>query len=135
MVARLDDYIFNEINDFMNIINKTFSRYNEYPFVRIYENDDNFIFKFEVPGISTESINIEVENDILNISFDKPFEEIKDTKVIRNEINYGKFVRNFQLPVKVDVDRAVADYKNGVLTLNLPKAEEAKPKKIAIKKE
>jgi HSP20 family protein len=132
-LSRWDDYLWNDIADIMNTLNQVVRNRSEYPAFRMYENDDGYLLMTEVPGINPEDIQIELNDNVLTINVEKKPEKNENLTVLRNEIEYGKFVRSFQLPFKVKEEEIEAEYKYGVLKILLPKAEEEKPKKIAIK--
>jgi HSP20 family protein len=103
------------------------------PVVDIYNEDDKLMVKAEMPGLSKEDIDIRVENGILTISGEKKREkEYNEENSYRLERCYGKFIRSFSLPMTVDVKKIDASYKDGVLHVILPKAEESKPKRVNI---
>jgi HSP20 family protein len=103
------------------------------PAVDIFEEGDNLILQAEVPGVGKEELDVRVENNILTLSGERRQQkEIKDEQFHRLERSYGKFVRSFTLPVGIDTERIKAEFKDGLLTLTLPKAEEAKPKRIKV---
>ena len=88
----------------------------------------------EMPGVHPEDINIDVIADALSISGErKPDEVAKDANYHRRERSYGSFSRTIQLPFMVDTNKVEANFKNGVLMINLPRAEADKPKKITVK--
>ncbi len=123
----LDDFFGNFGLDFWN----TDSVWS--PAVDISENDNSYEVKAELPGLKKDEIKISFEDDVLTLSGERKSEDEKKEKNFhRIERRYGKFERSFQLPRNVKADHIKAEYKNGVLTINLPKAEEAKPKEIAI---
>jgi len=102
--------------------------------VDIYETKDDVVVKASLPGVKPEDIEVSVVGDTLTIKGEvKEEKDIKEENYIRKERRYGSFCRSFTLPVSVDADKATAEFENGVLTLTLPKAEEVKPKTIAIK--
>ena len=104
------------------------------PSVDITENENGFLVKAELPGMNKDDIKITLQDNVLTIRGEKKEEkEIKDKSAHLCERKYGKFVRSFRLPSAVDNKKIDADFKDGVLNLNLPKAEEAKPKEIEIK--
>jgi HSP20 family protein len=104
------------------------------PAVDIYDKGNEVVIHAELPGLKKEDIDVRVENNILTIRGKKERqEEVKEDGYFRSERAYGSFVRSFSLPSTVDVSKIAADYKDGVLTLRLPKAEEAKPRQIAVK--
>ena len=103
------------------------------PAVDIFEQGDDLVIRAEIPGVDKENIDIDVENNTLTIRGErKRDQEFKRESAYRMERIYGSFARSFTLPRTVDASRITAGYKNGVLELKLPKAEEAKPKKIEI---
>ena len=103
------------------------------PPVDIYENGDNLVLKAELPGINPDDVEIRVEDNTLYLKGDRKFEkEVKEQNYHRVERTYGTFTRTFSLPNSVDSDKVAANYKDGVLTLTMPKKEEAKPKTIKV---
>jgi len=106
------------------------------PAVDIYEDKDNIIVKAELPGMKKEDLSIEVKDNVLTLSGERKHEEeTKKENFHRIERSYGKFSRSFTLPDSVKVDKVKANYKDGVLEISLPKAEEAKTKAIPIRVE
>ncbi len=103
------------------------------PSVDIYNEDDKLIVKAEMPGLNRDDIDIRVENGVLTITGEKKKEEeVKEENAYRLERCYGKFSRSFSLPMQVDTRNIKANYKDGILQISLPKAEESKPKRIDI---
>ncbi|HID38573.1 MAG TPA: Hsp20/alpha crystallin family protein [Calditrichaeota bacterium] len=104
------------------------------PLVDVEETDDEFIISAELPGMKRNEIKITFENNILNISGEKKAgKEIKEDNYHRMERSYGKFSRTIPIPSGVKLDKIDAVYEDGVLTVHIPKTEEAKPKQIEIK--
>ena len=106
------------------------------PRTRITEDKDNFYINLELPGIAKENVKIEVENNLLSIKGEKKsMTKSEDTNLVMNEIVYGEFCRSFNLSKDIKVDGIEADFKDGLLTITLPKVEEAKPvvKEIKLK--
>ena len=104
-----------------------------YPSVDLSENKDSFVLKAELPGMKKEDVKVTLQNNILTISGEKKQEQEEKGKTFhRIERSYGSFNRTVALPVAVKTDAIKADFKDGVLTVELPKVEEAKPKEIAI---
>jgi HSP20 family protein len=102
--------------------------------VDIYEKDDALVIKAAVPGVKPDELDINITGDVLNIKGEvKEDQEIRDENYHRREFRYGAFCRSLRLPIDVDVDKADAVFKDGVLTLTLPKPEEKKPKSISVK--
>jgi len=103
------------------------------PPVDIYENGDNLVLKAELPGVDPKEVEIRVEDNTLYLKGERKFEkEVKEENYHRVERSYGTFTRTFSLPNTIDSDKVQAEYKDGVLTLTMPKKEEAKPKTIKI---
>ena len=103
------------------------------PPVDIYETDENLVLKAELPGIDPNNVEIRVEDNSLYLKGERKFEkEVKEQNYHRVERSYGTFTRTFSLPSSIDADKVTANYKEGVLTLTMPKREEAKPKTIKI---
>ena len=103
------------------------------PAVDVFETDQNLVVKAELPGIDPKEVEIRVENNTLFLKGQRKFEsEVKEENYHRIERSYGSFTRTFALPGSIDAEKVSADYKSGVLTLTLPKREEAKPKTIKI---
>lgn len=104
------------------------------PRVDMYETEDEVIVKAVVPGVKPDDLDISVTGNVLTIRGEvREEEELKDANFIRQERVFGSFRRDLTLPVEVDVNKAQAEFENGVLTLRLPKAEAAKPKRLQIK--
>jgi len=99
----------------------------------IHETDHELIVTADLPGIDVNSIDVRVENNTLSITGErKPQETAENGNVHRMERMYGAFARSFTLSTQVDAAKTQANYKDGVLKITLPKAEQAKPKRIAI---
>lgn len=104
------------------------------PAVDIRQDKDNVIVDFQLPAIDPDKVNITIENDVLTVSGASEDErEVKREDYYRKEISRGEFSRSIILPMKVSGDRAEASYEKGILTITIPKAEEVKPKRIAVK--
>jgi HSP20 family protein len=101
--------------------------------VDIYENGDSLVLKAELPGVNPDDVEIRVEDNTLYLKGERKFEkEVKEQNYHRVERSYGTFTRTFSLPNSIDADKVAANFKDGVLTLTMPKKEEAKPKTIKI---
>jgi HSP20 family protein len=104
------------------------------PAVDIIEREGNFDIRVELSGVKKEDVKITVQNDVLTIRGEKKQEtEKKGDNFHRVERAYGTFERSFTLPSMVHSDKIDASYNNGVLTVSVPKMEEAKPKEIEVK--
>jgi HSP20 family protein len=106
------------------------------PAVNISEHDDNYRIELAAPGMNKKDFKVNVENDLLTISFERKAEnEEKKENYLRREFGYQSFERSFSLGENVDVDKIKAEHKNGILSIEVPKKEEAKakpPKQISI---
>jgi HSP20 family protein len=103
------------------------------PAVDVRESDDAFTFTAELPGIGKEEVEITVEDSVLTLSGERRFNESDEEKNYRRiERAYGAFSRSFTLPSAVDAERIEATFKDGLLTVTVPKAELAKARKITI---
>ncbi len=105
------------------------------PSCDIEEQDDRYVIKADLPGVDKKDIDVKLENGVISIRGEKQTEKEtgKGTKRHRTERFHGSFARSFTLPDAVKDERVEANYKDGVLSLVIPKAEEAKPKSIDIK--
>ena len=109
------------------------SMWNRYPTVDIYDNDENIVINAELPGIEKKDIVIDVKDGILTLKGERSFDnEIKEEKYYCRERTFGKFERVFRLPADVDPEKISADYKDGILKIDIPKPEEQQPKKITV---
>jgi len=104
------------------------------PPIDISERENEFVVRTDLPGVKKQDINVTLENGVLTISaeYKKEDEQKQGDRVIRQERRAGRFVRSLRLGVPIDEKQIKASYKDGVLELLLPKAEEAKPKKINV---
>ena len=103
------------------------------PAVNIFETEHELVVKADLPDVDPQDLDIHVENNILTIRGERKFEkDVKEENYLRIERAYGSFTRSFSLASTVNSEAIKADYKNGVLTLSIPKREEAKPKQIKI---
>jgi HSP20 family protein len=104
--------------------------------VDMYETDNDVVVKTAIPGVKAEDVDISVTDDLLTIQGEtKAEEKVEEANYVRQERRYGAFARHLTLPSTVVAEQATAEFEDGVLTLTLPKAEEAKPKTIKIKAE
>lgn len=104
------------------------------PAVDLYEDRDHLVLKAELPGMNKEDIDISLHGDVLMLSGERKEEKaFEKAETYRAERFLGKFQRAFTLPVSVDASKVQASYKDGILHVTLPKAEEAKPKQIPVK--
>src|ERR1700687_639336 len=103
------------------------------PAVDIFETEHELVVKADLPDVNPQDLDIRVENNILTIRGERKFEnKVNEENYLRVERAYGSFSRSFSLANSVKSDAIKADYQNGVLTLSIPKREEAKPKQIKV---
>src|SRR5271169_3215837 len=103
------------------------------PAVDVYETEHELVVKADLPEVDPKELDIRVENNILTISGERNFEKkVNEENYLRVERSYGSFVRSFTLANTVNPEAITADYQNGVLSLSIPKREEAKPKQIKV---
>ena len=105
------------------------SRWN--PPVNVYQDKYRFTVVVELPGLKKEEIEISLHDDTLTIAGERKREESSEQEFLTERL-YGKFQRSLTLPTAVDAEKVKASYKDGLLQVDLPKAEEAKPKQIEV---
>ncbi len=120
------------------LFNETFSgrlsAFSGFPAINIWSHEDGAVLTAELPGLKVEDLDLKAVNDTLTISgsreSDLPTEGVE---VHRQERGFGKFTRTIQLPFQVDAEKVSATYRDGLLTVTLPRAESERPRRIAIK--
>jgi HSP20 family protein len=129
----------NELN---RLFGRTFGREDEgqprdiawTPALDVSETQDRFVIQVELPGIAPEDVDIAVENSMLTIQGERKFyNELKEDDFVRVERRFGSFARSITLPATADPEGIQASFDAGVLTIEVPKKEEAKPRRIQIK--
>src|SRR3990172_4722084 len=133
---------FRELTALQGEVSRLFSRLGDGPVserqswtpsIDVVETDDAIKLKAELAGMDPADINIEVQDNVLTVSGERHFkEEVKEDKYYRIERRYGSFSRSIALPQAIDESKIEAKYADGVLEVSVPKAEIAKPKKIAV---
>jgi HSP20 family protein len=124
-VKREIDNVFNRSGYLKN--NKAF------PLVNVYDNNDELSVVAELPGLTSDNINITLTENVLHLSGNREEKNYGEkVSTLRKERSYGKFEKSLRLPFPVERDNITASFTDGVLTVKLPKAEEAKPKKVII---
>jgi HSP20 family protein len=133
---------FRDLTSLRNEMNRLFSRTGEgpesgsvwTPAVDVFDRQDEIVLKVELPGLTAEDIDIEVDDNVLTIRGERRFEEkVEDGRYYRVERQYGQFSRSLTLPQSgVKADAITATFDSGVLEVHVPKAEEVKPRKIAV---
>jgi HSP20 family protein len=104
------------------------------PALDMYQTEDEVVVKMALPGVKPEDVQVSVSNGVLTVRGEtKEEKEEKEKSYHLRARRYGTFSRSVALPIQANVDKAAADFENGVLTLTLPKAEEAKSKTITVK--
>ena len=103
------------------------------PALDVYESKDQFVVTAELPGMKKDDIDVSLHDGSLTISGErKSGKESNDTGVFRSERYFGRFQRTVDLPTRVESEKVNADYRDGILTITLPKVEEAKPRQISV---
>jgi HSP20 family protein len=133
MLTRFDP--FAELNRFQREVSRSFEGAAAWtPAVDIFEDKESIQVRAELPGVKTEDVKVDVENNILTLRGERKLEhEDKKDHYHRVERFYGAFTRQFMLPRTVDAEQIDAQLKEGVLTVRLPKKSEVKPRAIAVK--
>jgi HSP20 family protein len=133
------------LNDLRRMESRLFEPFFRFPFfteemrtsawnppVDVLEETDKVIVKIEVPGIEEKDLRVTFEDGLLTISGERQFERKEESNYHRIERAYGSFTRTFSLPRSVDANQIVANYRNGVLEVEIPKKEESRPKQIQV---
>ncbi len=103
------------------------------PSVDIYETPNELVVKADLPEVDEKDIDVRVENNLLTIRGERKFDKsVAEDNYLRIERTYGTFSRSFSLPNTVNAEAIRAEYKSGVLTVNLPKREESKPRQVKV---
>jgi HSP20 family protein len=102
------------------------------PVTDIFETQDALNVILEMPGVDKNAVEVRVENDVLTIDGQVDFSKYQGLNPVYTEYNVGNYTRSFQLSNQIDQERISADLRDGVITLVLPKAEKAKPRKIKV---
>jgi HSP20 family protein len=134
--------MWRDVDRLQREINRMFEDYSpmrlrtapSYPALNVWNSEQGLLVTAEVPGVSPEDIDISVIGDNLTLSgVRKPDELNEGARYHRQERGYGKFARTLQLPFPVNVEKIEATFKNGVIHIAMPRAEEDRPRKIAVK--
>jgi HSP20 family protein len=141
-IAHLEPFrgLSNLQNQFNRIFNDSFRNQAEEsalttwaPAVDIYETPNELVVKADLPDVNEKDIDVRVENNLLTIRGERKFEKsVSEENYLRVERTYGAFSRSFSLPNTVNAEAIAAQYKNGVLTVTLPKREESKPRQVKV---
>jgi len=118
------------VDNFFNGIPARTGR-RDFPFISIYEGGDELVIKAVAPGVKAEDLNIQLVDNSLIIQGEKK-NDYSEQPYIRKERHFGRFNKSVKLPYRVDPDKIKAEMKNGILTVELSRSEETKPKKIEI---
>ncbi len=101
--------------------------------VDVFEKDDNIVIKAELPGVDKKDIHIDMKGNMLTLSGERSVDnEASEENSYRRERSFGKFVRSFHLADGIDPEKINAEYKEGILRLEIPKPEAEKPKQITV---
>src|ERR1700757_4155773 len=140
-ISRLEPFRTHSLQDQISrLFNEAFDRSSDEssittwaPAVDIFETEHELVVKVDLPDIKPEELDIRVENNILTIRGERKFlKQVNENNYLRVERSYGAFSRSFSLANTVNTEAIKAEYKSGVLTLTIPKREEAKPKQIKV---
>lgn len=132
-VSTLQDQMNRLFDDIIGRTNEESSLAAWAPAVDIYETEHELIVKADLPDVDPKDLDVRVENNVLTIRGERKFEKkVDEENYLRVERAYGSFSRSFSLANTVNPEAIKADYHNGVLTLSIPKREEAKPKQIKV---
>ena len=136
---------FNPFGDLRRLETAFFEPFFRYPFLQeeartaawnppvdVLEENEKILVKVEVPGIDEKDIRVTFEDGLLTVSGERQFERKDDRNYHRIERAYGSFTRTFTLPRSIDANAIKADYRNGVLEIEIPKKEESRPKQIQV---
>ena len=133
-LARLHGEMDDLFDGFFRGLDRPFAGYKAWPAIDVAEEEDAIIVRAEVPGCKADDIDISVHGSVLTISGEKKLsEEKKEKGYYHVESTYGSFRREVTLPTDVNQSKVDASYKDGVLSITLPKAERAKSIKVKIK--
>lgn len=123
------------VDRFFHEWNRALNNNNSNITLDVHENEDEYTIIADVPGMSSESIDIRLHENVLTIGADNTIENTEERgKAILQERHFGKVSRSLRFRVNVNADNVEADYNEGVLTVTVPKAEEVKPRRIEIKR-
>ena len=141
-IARLEPFrrVSTLQDQFNRLFNESFRNHGEEsalttwaPAVDIYETPNELVVKADLPDVNEKDIDVRVENNLLTIRGERKFEKsVSEENFLRVERTYGAFSRSFSLPNTLNAEAIGAEYKNGVLTITLPKREETKPRKVKV---
>jgi HSP20 family protein len=122
------DNIGRDVSNFFDFPSKLFAGMSS-PRVDVYQTENDIIVKAEIPGVSKEDLNVYIdENSLRLLGQTKKENELKDENAYRTERYYGSFSRTIPLPVEVKSDQAKAEYRDGILSITVPKVEPSKAK-------
>ena len=102
------------------------------PATDIFETEDALTVVLEMPGVSKENVDINIENGLLTVEGRIEFRKYEDLRPVYSEYNVGPYRRSFRIPNQIDQAKIAAEMQDGVITLTLPKAEKAKPRRISV---
>ena len=134
-MQRTMDRMFDEVNRAVGGTGSSdWSSVGRWLTLDVNDKGDSYVVEADIPGINPDDIEVTMHQNTLTISGEtKQVEAPEGTKNVLNERRYGAFRRSITLPSGINVDKAEAQYNNGVLTLTLPKSEESKPRQISVK--
>jgi HSP20 family protein len=119
-------------NDALGLMGRTATVSHWAPRCNVFEDEQRFVVEASLPGMESKDIDIQVEDGVLTLSGERKDQPAEGRTYLVKEVGIGAFERSFTLPGNVDTGKVAAAYKHGVLTIELPKREEAKPRRITI---
>lgn len=128
-----------EMERMQNEMNKLFSRYTtrtspDYPAVNVWTSEEEAVVTTEIPGVDPKEVDISVVGKTLTLRGNRKSEELEEGQTYhRRERGYGAFARTVELPYRINSEKVEASFSKGILQIKMPRAEEDKPKKIAVK--
>ena len=123
---------FDPFSEFDRLSRDLFGRQGAWMPADAYRKEDRYFVHIDMPGVDPETIDITVEKNTVSVTSERRWERDEDTQVLISERPQGKFTRRFLLGEGLDADRIEAGYDHGVLTLTIPVAETARPRKIEV---
>ncbi len=115
--------------------NLPFAEQGAFPAVDLYDTEGALVAKVDLPGVSSEDVEVSTNNDTLTISGEVKAEQPEEGEVVWQERGFGRFYRSFKLPVTIKADEVDAKFKGGVLRIEMPKTDELKSRTVEVKDE
>ena len=126
------DRMRREMDDMFQRFGNTGAARGTFPATNIYDTGDEIFVAVEAPGVKRDQIKVELRERVLTLTGARHEEDVQGSTLLRDERPVGEFIRAFSIPAQIQSDKIKAQFKDGILTIQLPKSEESKPKNIAI---